>query len=168
MVVDGEMVKPDFIIGLKWPGETLLSLIQGSKSETSPKGNIQSSGMKSGNIFVNLSQYFMVILIGMTGILILGILGFIFKSKREMIKEKLMNFKKEMVWSGIIKSLKLSYLGICIAISASFQSNEAIIAMNILNAVMILILFSIPVMIAIHSVKNFNKFRISQREGDYS
>jgi hypothetical protein len=29
MVVDGEMLKPDYIISLKWPGETLLSKIQG-------------------------------------------------------------------------------------------------------------------------------------------
>jgi hypothetical protein len=120
MVVDCEMVKPDFIIGLKWPGETLLSLIQGSKSEISPKGNIQSSGMKSGNIIVNLSQYFIIIIMVLVGMLILGIFGFIFKSKREMIKEKLKNFKKGMVWSGITKSLKLSYLSICIAVSASF------------------------------------------------
>jgi hypothetical protein len=35
MVVDGEMVKPDYIIALKWPGETLLSIIQGKKSTIS-------------------------------------------------------------------------------------------------------------------------------------
>jgi hypothetical protein len=90
MVVDLEMLNPDYIIGLKWPGETLLSLIQGSKSITPQKGNIQSSGMKSGNIFVNLSQYFMIIIIVLAGMLILGIFGFIVKSKREMIKKKLM------------------------------------------------------------------------------
>jgi hypothetical protein len=53
-IVDGEMVKPDFFIDLILPGETLLSLLTGN-IPAPQKGNIQSSGMKSGNILVNLS-----------------------------------------------------------------------------------------------------------------
>jgi hypothetical protein len=56
----------------------------------------------------------------LAAMLTLWILGNIFRSKREKIREKFANFKKKMVWSGLIKSLSLSYLNICIAISASF------------------------------------------------
>ena len=75
--------------------------------------------MKSGNIFVNLSQYFIIIAITLVGLLILAIAGFLVKSKRQMIKEKIEKFKKDFFFDGMIKSLNLSYLSICVAISAS-------------------------------------------------
>ena len=53
-IIAGEMLKPDFVIGLIWPGKTLLTLFS-SKTPPQLKGNLQSSGMNSGNIFVNLS-----------------------------------------------------------------------------------------------------------------
>jgi hypothetical protein len=38
-IVDGEMLKPDFVINIIWPGETLLSLISG-KVPLPQKGNL--------------------------------------------------------------------------------------------------------------------------------
>ena len=53
--MDGELLKPDAIIGLIWPGVTLESLVTGQMNKVPMKGNVQSSGMTSGNIFLNLS-----------------------------------------------------------------------------------------------------------------
>ena len=117
-IIAGEMLKPDFMIRVLWPGKTLLSLMSG-KAIAPQKGNIQSSGMKSGNIFVNLSQYFVVLGLGLIVLLIMGAASVIIKSKREMIKEKLIKFKKDFIFNGLIKSLNFSYLPFCISISAS-------------------------------------------------
>ena len=129
--------------------------------------------MKSGNIFVNLSQYFVLIAIALVGLLLLTIAGFVVKSKRDLIKEKIKKFKEDFFFNGLIKSLNLSYLSICVAISASVQSldvenTEALLAITIVNVVLLLLLFSIPIGIAYHSLKNSETFIMTQKEDLHS
>ena len=92
---------------------------------------------------------------------VLLVLGKVVKSRMEQIKAKFYAIKNKMVWNGIINSLNFSYLGICISISASFQSTDknALVIMVIVNILIILILFAIPVVMAVHSMKNYRKFR---------
>ena len=112
------MLKPDFFIGVIWPGKTLLSIMSG-KDIAQQKGNIQSSGMNSGNIFVNLSQYFVVLGLGSITLLAMYLASVAIKSKQKIIKDKLAKFKKGFIFNGLIKSLNFSYLPFCISISAS-------------------------------------------------
>ena len=61
----------------------------------------------------------MLIALFLVFLLLLAIFGFVVKKKRDLIKAKLLKIKNDMVFNGMIKSLNISYLGICIALSAS-------------------------------------------------
>ena len=131
------------------------------------KGNMQSSGMSSGNIFVNLSQYFFLIAIFLVVIILMGITALVFKKKRQMIIDKLTKIKNDFIFNGMIKSLNFSYLGICIALSASLQASEMQddqtqakrITNLVINIALTLVLFIIPFFIATVALMNHEKFK---------
>ena len=74
-----------------------------------------------------------------------------------------------MIFNGLLKSLNISYIGICIAISASVQRTDVepgqeILVLLIINIVMIAIMFMMPVLVGIHTMKNSDEFIEIQKD----
>jgi formate/nitrite transporter FocA (FNT family) len=87
-----------------------------------------------------------------------------------MIMKKLKKVKEDMVWNGIIKSINIAYLSICLSISISFKDTDSnkklsILVTGIIFSVLIIIaLITLPVFVSYFSLKNSELFLEKQRE----
>jgi formate/nitrite transporter FocA (FNT family) len=87
-----------------------------------------------------------------------------------MIMKKLKKVKEDMVWNGIIKSINIAYLSICLSISISFKDTDSnkklsILVTGIIFSVLIIIaLITLPVFVSYFSLKNSELFVEKQRE----
>jgi sterol desaturase/sphingolipid hydroxylase (fatty acid hydroxylase superfamily) len=89
--------------------------------------NIESSGMKSGNLLVNLSALVFILVIVLVFFFFFWLASKYFPLKyRDKIKEKFDATIKKTFWNGIIRSITISYLLTAIAVGA--QITELMIA----------------------------------------
>jgi ABC-type spermidine/putrescine transport system permease subunit I len=89
--------------------------------------NIESSGMKSGNLLVNLSALVFILVIVLLFFFFFWLASKYFPLKyRDKIKEKFDATIKKTFWNGIIRSITISYLLTAIAVGA--QITELMIA----------------------------------------
>ena len=110
-----------------------------------------------------------IIGIGITVLILLGLASVLIRSKRELIRQKIIEFKKDFFFSGMIKSLNFSYLPICISISASIQSmdvseSDQVVVNTIINTIFLLLLLVTPFLIAHRSLKSSEEFKTAQME----
>ena len=106
----------------------------------------------------------------MVVLILLFILAKVLKSKKEMIMEKLKKVKEDMVWNGIIKSINIAYLSICLSISISYKDTDpskklSILVLGIIfSVIMIIGLLALPTFVSYFSLKNSELFVEKQKE----
>ena len=68
------------------------------------------SGCKSFNILENMGYIIILLGIFLVFVLILGVVFWALKNKRDLIKKKIKAAKKQFFWNGFIQSSNLTYL----------------------------------------------------------
>lgn len=118
-MVNFEILQPDNLIGLIWPGVTLQSLIDTHKKKMSSSS--ESTGIKSDSMIVNLAVYVMALL-GFG--LFMGILYALKKSEklREKIEPKIKKILKQTFWNNTVRSITISYLQTAVVFSVKVQA----------------------------------------------
>ena len=97
-------------------------------------------------------------------LLVLFLLSKVLRSKKELIKQKLKKVKEDMVWNGIIKSINIAYLSLCLSISISFKDEDprrakAMIVTTIIIAILMMLgLLALPSFVSYFSLKNSETF----------
>lgn len=100
----------------------------------------------------------------MVFLLVLFLLSKVLRSKKELIKQKLKKVKEDMVWNGIIKSINIAYLSLCLSISISFKDEDprrakAMIVTTIIIAILMMLgLLALPSFVSYFSLKNSETF----------
>jgi hypothetical protein len=119
-LINGEMLNADFVLGLIEEGLTAEEIVNELREQpVILTKNIESSGMKSGNLIVNLSAIIFILLIVLVFFLIFWLASKYSPLKfRDKIKEKFDATIKKTFWNGIIKSITVSYLLIAISVGA--------------------------------------------------
>ena len=122
-LIDFEMLKPEAIIKIFKPEFSLAEFVShiqedlfGSGAEAIKSSSLESSGVKCGNIAVNLSMIIFAVIVAILVIVLMFCMKAICKRWKEKIVNKLKDMKKKFMWNGLIRSMSISYINICIAV----------------------------------------------------
>lgn len=78
--------------------------------------NMESSGVESANVAVNMAPYIMIAGLVLVIILLLLIVAVVMRKTRMLIKDKLKKMKETMVWNGIIRSISIGFLAFALSV----------------------------------------------------
>jgi uncharacterized membrane protein len=117
-LINAEMLNADFVLGLYEEGLTAEDIVNEIREQPVVlTKNIESSGMKSGNLIVNLSAILFILVIVLVLFFFFWLASKYCPLKyRDKIKDKFDATIKKTFWNGIIKSITISYLVTAIAV----------------------------------------------------
>jgi len=115
--IDFEKTSPSYLWSLFFPDYDINKVLKTNSDRVSK--SMQSSGIKSGNLFQNL---FPLLTVAILGLIFFAILYLIQRFGCEKIKDKAKakydELKEEMIWNGFYTSFNLSFMILVSAIAA--------------------------------------------------
>jgi hypothetical protein len=130
------------------------------------------SGSKSFDILENMGYYIILLGIFLLFMAIVGIVFFVLKSKREMIKKKVRKGAKDFFWNGFFQSTSLTYLKsfVSFGLATKLLGGSKDFTFNASSLVTILLgsqLIIQPFFTGVFMVKNRSKFENKEFKEKY-
>ena len=72
-------------------------------------------------MIVNLSQFIFIAVVFLVFLMLMGCLVVVFRKHKQKILDKLKVIKDKMIWNGLIRSVSMGYLNLCIAAVVKVQ-----------------------------------------------
>ena len=80
-----------------------------------------NSGIQSGSYFENFGQYIFIAALLVVFVFLLCLLLLICVMIRRKILEYLIQYRKKMMWNGIIRMISISYIDLCICWTCNYR-----------------------------------------------
>jgi len=143
-LIDFDILKPDNFLPLinkDWSQEYFISI-----GKTTALSGLQSSGIQSGNIVLNLSTY---IFIGLFFVFVLLLMSslLIVRKFHDKVKAKLIDILNKTFWNNSIRSLNITYLKTALAFVVSYKIDQDMVSVMVLSVLGVIPLYFILVLI---------------------
>jgi hypothetical protein len=105
-----EILNPDKIIGLIYPGKTLQSLIEGENlKDHNFTGAMESTGVKSTGFLINMAVYIFILCAFLIFLMTIYLLSYV-KPIRQKMQKIIRSTLEKTFWNNTIRSITLSYI----------------------------------------------------------